>query len=175
MTYARGSARFGAGVLDALILGSFALFVARVVWILIPGTEVPAAPMQLYTAAQMRWFFVAVTILATTIVLYHCLLPLTRLQGTIGHRLVGIRLGRPDGSPLTRKEGFRRFQVLIVKCAIVLFLGPVIAAAGGSIGLSWLGLVVPIGMLFCHFLASLQDPEGALKFERMGNYRYFVR
>jgi hypothetical protein len=93
----------------------------------------------------------------------------------LGIGLPGVRLGRPDGSPLTLREAFFRLWALCVKCGLVFFLGPLLAIVGGSVGLSWLGLLLPLGLFYYNYLLSLKNPDGAAGFERMGNYRYFRR
>jgi hypothetical protein len=166
-------ARIVAFWLDALIVVTVLLGLARVIWTFMPGTAVRESAMQLYTVKEFRAFFANGAAAILFLWGYFRKLPAADAHGTFGQRLARIRVARPDGSPLTPEQHDARARVAVLKAVAVLFGGPVFALLGGNLGLSIAGLVAPLVALLVLSALAWSDPHGAGPLERAGNYRYF--
>jgi hypothetical protein len=82
---------------------------------------------------------------------------------------------KADGSRLGLWSSFRKFLITLIKCLFVFFIGPLIAIVGGNAALSLIALLTPLGLILVAFFVSLQSPENACFFERLGGYRFIDR
>ena len=173
MRYASPRARIVAFCLDALIVATVLLGLARLIWTFMPGASVRESAMQLYTVKEFRAFFANGTAALFFLWGYFGKLPAVDARGTFGQRLAHVRVARPDGSPLTPAQHAARASVGVLKAVSVFFGGPVLALLGGNFGLSIAGLVAPLVALLVLSALAWSDPRGAGPLERAGDYRYF--
>lgn len=171
MKYASPRARVAAFWLDALILTTILFVIARMVWTIVPGSEVKEDMMQFYTQKDFRAFWANGAAALAFLWIYFSRLPASS-GATPGQRLAHIKVVGADGSPLSPAQRRGRLAALIVQALFVLFGGPILAALGGNFGLSMIGLVAPIVTLVVMSALAWSDPEGAGPRERRGGYRF---
>lgn len=163
------ASRVAAFWLDLLIQFTVIAGSARLVWTLLPATQVPLGGMTFYRPGDFRNFFISAGLSLAFIAYYQ-----GSLDPTPGQRLARVRVARPDGSPLTRLQRSDRFWRLVFKCFLVFFGGPFLAALGGGSALSLIFLFLPLAGLLVLSALAWTDPEGAGPLERRGEYRFFA-
>lgn len=171
MKYATPRARIAAFWLDALIVTTILFVVARLIWTIVPGTEVRESAMQLFTPRQFLAFFVNAAAWIALLRAYFSKVP-DWLQATAGQRLAHIKVVNADGTPQTRIQRGYRLSMLTSQATVVFFGGPMLASMGGNFALSMIGLAAPLIVMFVLSALAWADPEGAGPRERRGGYRY---
>ena len=175
MKYASPKQRVLSFVLDSLILVSLVFFIARIVWEVLPETEIKHGGMLAYRDSDFRNFFVSAGLCTITFLWYHLVFPLGEKQATIGQRVFKVFIGQPDGSRLALKNTLKRFVIIAFKALNVFLIGPMLAIWGGHFSLTWIGLILPVAVFLVLAIKAWQDEEGAWLLERFGGYRYFSR
>lgn len=163
------ASRVSAFWLDVLIVLTAIAVAARVVWTLFPAGEFPTGSMAMFRPNDFQNFFVTAGLSLAFIATY-----LGRLDPTPGQRLARVRVARPDGTPLTPRQRADRVRRLALKCCLVFFGGPLLAAMGGGSALSLIFLCLPLAALLVLSALAWTDPEGAGPQERRGEYRFFA-
>lgn len=175
MTPARPYKRFCAFIVDTAVYLSFFFGVGRLLWELVPGTEVPVKAMQLFNTAQAIVYLSTVLIGVLFAVAYFNILPATRWKRTVGQQLFNIWRVRLNGEPLRLRDVFRLVSVTVLKAVLIFLSGPLAAFVGGPEILSWLCLLFPLGFVLVATVVAWSRPDGCWIWERIGRYRYIER
>lgn len=173
MKHASPGARIAAFWLDALILVTSLLVAARVIWTVMPGSEVRESAMQLFTAKEFRVFFANAGAAIGLLFLYFRHVPAWFGGATPGQKLARVRMGRPDGSPLAPEDHRKRAGRVFTKFFLIFFGGPTLAAMGGNTALSVIALLSPVVFLLVLSALAWADPEGVGPEERSAGIRFF--
>lgn len=171
MKYASPRARIAAFWLDTLIVTTALFVIARVVWTVMPNTEVRESAMQLYTGQQFLAFFANGAAALVFLWAYFSRAPAAS-GATPGQRLARIKMVAADGSPLSPAKRVERVSMLVGQAMLVVFGGPILASMGGNFALSMIGLATPVIAMIVMSGMAWADPEGAGPRERAGGYRY---
>ena len=171
--YANRGSRITAFFLDSLLLITCFYFIGRIIWEFVPEAEVVYGSMIAYDPKE--WKVYSYTAVASTalVVVYNCFLPMTRMRSTFGGYVARIQTLRPDREPIRLIESVRIFMVLLIKCALIFALGPLLAILTQNFVVSLFGLFCGIAILIISSLIAQSQPEGALWWEQIGGYRYF--
>ena len=157
---------------DFIFTVTFVLFCGRIFWEFVPGSEVRADAMQLYTEKDFYNFSVTSIFSMLVLLIYHVIMPLTSLGGTFGQFIARIRISEIDGTTLKFKTSLKRISFILLKYVFIISLGPIAAYLkfnfAISVALTLIGLVlilVPFS-----FLAWL-DSKGIGPIESICGYR----
>lgn len=175
MKYASPVQRAAAFVVDFALLTTLCFGMAALLWTFLPQSELKVGSMLSYRESDFRNYFTTTLFITITALGYNLFLPVTSLKGTLGQRISGIYLGRPDGSPLGILGSVRRLYILLLKMLAIAMIGPLTVMIGGNFAASWLGLAAPILFIIIVTVISWGSPEGAGIFEKAGGFRYFLR
>jgi len=171
MKYATPRARIAAFWLDALIVTTTLFTAGRLIWSLIPGSEVRESSMQLFTPKEFLAFIANGSMAIGFLWGYFSLIP-SRFGATPGQRLAHVKVVGADGSSLSPAQKRNRASIRVCQAVAIVFIGPMLASLGGNFALSMIGLAAPIIAMFVLSAMAWADPEGAGPRERQGGYRY---
>lgn len=176
MKYAKPIQRIVAYWADFIFTVTFVLLCGRIFWEIVPGSEIRADAMQLYTEKDFYNFCVTSVFSAIVLMVYNIGMPLSKFGGTFGQFIAKIKLTEVDGTTLKLKTSLKRISFILLKYILIVALGPIAAYLDFnfaiSVALTLLGIVlilVPFS-----FLAWL-DSERAGPIERLCGYRFIIR
>lgn len=173
MKYASIKQRISAFWFDTLFSISVFMILGRIFWYFVPGSEIRADAMQLYSEKDFNNFFVTVIASVIFILIYNVFLPLSKQEATLGQKIFKIRLAKANGEKLDFLTSLRRFCLILTKYLMVVLTGPILALAGQQLATSVLGLVLPILIIFLTSVLAWRNSQGAGPVESVGKYRYF--
>lgn len=175
MEYAAPKQRISAFWFDTLLMISFFFILGRIFWQFMPGNEIRASAMQLYTEKEFNALFYTTIMGFIFVIWYNVFLPLTKLEGTLGQKVFQIRLAQVNGDRLDFKTSVRRAFFITLKYFLVISTGPILAFVGQSLATSILGLILPILALIMISVKAWRNPQGVGPVEALGKYRYLKR
>lgn len=165
--------RFAAFLIDIPAVLTIHFTLMYLSTIIYPPSQVQFRAMMEMSEASQWWFLAKSIFFVVFIFIYHSVLPITLLGGTLGQLICGVRLVQPDGSSPTWKQIFGRALSIAAQWCVVLFPGPVLSKLH-LFNTTFTTMLLFLGIIFLivtSFVSIGGTPRVNL-WDRIGGYRF---